>query len=44
MQNNLLTGLEHGEGLKEIIKDHPSLIEIDFGNSDQNTNKNRLKN
>jgi len=44
MKNNQLNGNEHADGLKQIIKNHPSLTKIDFSNSEMNVNKNKLKN
>ena len=44
MRNNQLNGSEHANDLKEIIKNHPTLTKIDFGNTEMNTNKNKLKN
>jgi RNA processing factor Prp31 len=44
MKNNQLTGSEHFEELKSLVKNHPSLTVIDFSNSETNINKNKLKN
>jgi hypothetical protein len=39
-----LSGTEHGDDLKEIIRDHPSLTIIDLSNNEMNVNKNKLRN
>lgn len=39
-----MSGNEHGEDLKNIVKNHPSLNMIDFSNSEFNINKNKLRN
>lgn len=44
MKNNQLSGAEHAQDLKAIVKNHPSLYSIDFSNSEMNVNKNKLRN
>lgn len=44
MKNNQLSGADHFEDLKALVKNHPSLTLIDFSNSETNINKNKLKN
>ena len=34
MKNNELTGIEHGEEIKRMIKNHPTLSNIDFSNNE----------
>ena len=44
MKNNELNGIEHGEEIKKMVKNHPTLSIIDFGNSELNVKKNKLRN
>lgn len=44
MKNNEIDGREHSDYLKEIVKNHPSLTHIDFGNTDLNVRKNKIRN
>ena len=44
MKNNQLSGADHAQDLKAIVKNHPSLYSIDFSNSEMNVNKNKLRN
>ena len=44
MKNNQLDGREHSEGIKAIVKNHPSLSIVDFSNIEMNVNKNKLRN
>lgn len=44
MKNNELSGIEHGEEIKKMIKNHPTLSVIDFGNTELNVKKNKLRN
>ena len=43
MRNNEIDGREHGEYLKEIVKNHPTLTVIDFSNSDLYVRKNKIR-
>jgi len=43
MKNNQITQ-DHAEELKAIVHNHPTLMSIDFSNSEKNINKNKLKN
>ena len=44
MKNNQLSGAEHADDLKSIVKNHPTLFSIDFSNHEVNVNKNKLRN
>ena len=44
MKNNQLDGREHAEGIKAIVRNHPSLSIIDLSNCEMNVNKNKLRN
>lgn len=44
MKNNEIDGREHSDYLKEIVKNHASLTMIDFGNTDLNVRKNKIRN
>jgi len=44
MRNNQLSGQEHFDDIKFMIKNHPSLTVIDFSNTETNMSKNKLKN
>ena len=44
MRNNQLNGNEHGEDIKDIIRNHPSLTILDLSNNEMNVNKNKLRN
>jgi len=44
MKNNELSGHEHAEEIKKIVKNHPSLSILDFSNSELNVKKNKLRN